>query len=49
MSISAVGNVGFLRTWISGEELAPVDTSNIHTTTVIGEDLNSVLSMFNQA
>ena len=28
---------------------APVDTSNSHSTTVIGEDLNSVLSMFNQA
>ena len=26
-----------------------MDTSNIHSTTVIGEDLNSVLSMFNQA
>ncbi|KAL5476068.1 hypothetical protein EMCRGX_G025970 [Ephydatia muelleri] len=36
-----VGNVGFLR--ISGEEMAPVDTSNSHSTTVIGEDLNSVL------
>ena len=43
----AVGNVGFLR--ISGEEIAPVDTSNSHSTTVIGEDLNSVLSMFNRA
>ena len=43
----AVGNVGFLH--ISGEEIAPVDTSNSHSTTVIGEDLNSVLSMFNQA
>ena len=42
----AVGNVGFLH--ISGEEMAPVDTSNSHFTTVIGEDLNSVLSMFNQ-
>ena len=40
----AVGNVGFLR--ISSEEMATVDTSN---TTVIGEDLNSVLSMLNQA
>ena len=47
MSIPAVGNVGFLR--ISGEEIAPVDTSNSHSTTVIGEDLNSVLYMFNQA
>ena len=47
LSIPAVGNVGFLR--ISGEEIAPVDTSNSHSTTVIGEDLNSVLSMFNKA
>ena len=43
----AVGNVGFLR--ISGEEMAPADTSNSHSSNVIGEDLNSVLSMFNQA
>ena len=43
MSIPAVGNVEFL--CISGEEIAPVDTSNSHSTTVIGEDLNSVLSI----
>ena len=43
----AVGNVGFL--CISGEEIAPVDTSNSYSTTVIGDDLNSVMSMINQA
>ena len=39
--------MGFLH--ISGEEMASVDTSNSHSTTVFGEDLNSVMSMFNQA
>ena len=41
-----VGNVGFLN---GGEVIASVENSNTHSRAVFGEDLNSVLSLFNQA